>query len=210
MPQQFAELILKGNMSAQGSNTINVVNVFHYARTAGTGAPDKASLATSFQTIVLPSILAVLNNSLTYTDISVRWFDDVEDPFLDVTISKPGGVSGDRMAPQNAVFILLRTGKRGKSFKGGHHFGPLSESDTTAPASDVLNAAALSNWTNVELNLKANLSDSGSNTWTPFIFSRRKSQFKTNPTNIVGATVAQALINKRIGRMRHREVKSVY
>jgi len=208
--QQFAEIIVKGAMTAQGSNTINTVNLFHYKKTAGSGASDKPSLVTQFVNTVLGPLAGVLNARWSSSIVSVRWFDDATDPYLDTPTVKPGIITGDSLPPHCALFLLQRTGLRGKSYKGGHHFGPLSESDTTAPTNDILNAAAVTAWNSMLVNLKANLSDANSNVWTPCVLSRKLSQLKTNPTNVVAATVTSVLLNKRIGRLRHREVHSQY
>jgi len=102
-------------------------------------------------------------------------------------------------------------GIRGRGAHGSNHFGPLSESDTTTPDADILNAAAITRFSAIITAINATLTDGNGNIWVPVVLSRVKpAQYKSNPTNVVTFPISQMLLNKRIGRMKRRERGSVY
>jgi hypothetical protein len=205
-----AEILMKGIVTAQGSNSQKFEAVFCFRRTSVTNPPSKSQLETAFQTNIATPVLLALNNTLTQTLTSVRWINDALDVPVEFTETGVGGRSGDAMAKHNAAYILFRTGLRGKSYKGSKHFGPLSESDTTAGTADLFNAAALALWATANAAILAGFTDAGGNVWIPCVLSRKLSQLRFQPTTVVASDVTAVLINKRIGRMRRREVKSVY
>lgn len=210
MAGSFIEIRLYGQIAAGGSNTKNTVNVFHYQQSVKGPSISKGNIDAIFQSTVVVPLAGGLNARWSQQRTNVRFLDDATDLGIDFSHATPGAIVGDSMATHLAVFLLLRTGLRGKNYRGSKHFGPLSESDTTAGTDDILNTAAVTRWVNIASALFTVLVDASGNSWTPFVVSRKLSQLKVNPVSVVGANVVQIAVNKRVGRMKRREVKSVY
>lgn len=204
------EIAVKGIITGGGSNSINTVNVFHFRRTATVLAVPKGPIDAAFQAAIVAPLALALNNRWTQQRNDVRYLNDANDSPVSFAHALVGAVAGDSMTSIEAAFILMRTGLRGKSNRGSKHFGPLSESDTTGANSDILNAGAIALWTNVVTPMLTGFTDATGNVWIPSIVSRKLSVISLNPTNIVSNDVSQVALNKRIGRLRHREAKSVY
>ena len=205
-----AEIIMQGLIASGGSNAVPTQFIFQYRRTSTAVAPDKAALATAFQTAVGIPIIAMLNARWSEQFVSVRWINDALDQALPFTNVNVGGVAGDSLASHVAGFMLFRTGIKGRSYRGGKHFGPFSEADVTTAGDDVFNAAAIVRLTSTATALATSIVDSTPNTWKLCIYSRVLSQSRTNPTTIVANDVATILINKRVANMKRRQVNSVY
>jgi hypothetical protein len=206
----LAQITLFGQISSAGSDSKKTVANFYYARTSNVPVLTKVSFDTIFQSSIVVPLGLALNHRWLQTRNDVRFPDDAQDAPLSFNHAVAGAVAGDSLPTANAVFILFRTGLRGKNFRGGKHFGPLSESDTTTGTDDVLNAGSLALWATVTAALFANLNDSNGNVWVPVVFSRSLSQTRVNPTTIVRNFVASVNINKRVGRLKKRLVASVY
>jgi len=205
-----AEVSMKGLISAGGSNTVNTDFVFHYKRAATAVDPTKAALDTAFQAGHAASIIAALNARWSQKTNEVRWVNDALDaptPFAHVNA---GAIAGDSLASHCAVFMLFRTGIRGRSYRGGKHYGPFSEADVTTAGDDILNAAAITRVSAIATALAATLTDSTGNIWSLCVLSRRLSVLTPNPTTVVSNNVVTILYNKRIANMKRRQVKSVY
>ncbi len=206
-----AEVIMGGLISSGGSNSVNTQFVFHYRRTSTVVNPSKANLATIFQATVAVPITAMLNARWTEKYVSVRWMDDPLDqavPFANVV---PGAIAGDSMPTHVAVFVLMRTGLKGRSYRGGKHFGPFSESDATTAGDDILNVAAQGRLATTIAAMALALTDASPNTWNPCIYARSLSSPNLQPiATITTNDVTTILYNKRLGNMKRRQVKSVY
>ena len=206
-----AEIHLQGSIAAAGSSAKRIDLVFHYRRVAVAVNPTKAALDTIFQATVAVPLIAAINARFTQTGNTIRWMNDAQDgpqTFLHAVV---GGVAGDSMVTDMAAFILQKTALRGKSYRGGKHLGPMSESDTTAGTEDVFNAAALVRLGAVATAMQAALTDATPNTWNPCILSRKApAQYKDNPTNVITNDVITTLARKSVGVMKHRRPVSVY
>jgi hypothetical protein len=205
-----AEVIMHGLIASGGSNAVRTQFVFHYRRIATVVAPSKAALATAFQAGPGAAIVAALNARWSEQTVSVRWLNDALDQAVPFTNVNVGAIAGDSLASHIAAFILFRTGIKGRSYRGGKHLGPFSESDVTAAGDDVFNAGCVGRLTTINSALAAPLTDSTPNTWKLSIYSRTLSQYRTNPTTIVANDVATILTNKRVANMKRRQVASVY
>lgn len=202
-----AEIVVKGTMATGGSNTVNVASVYHYRRIANVVNADKAALEAAFQAAVGAKLLLAMNARFTQSFTSVRWINDPMDQALDFAEAGVGAVAGEPQSSLDAAYLLLRTGFKGKSFRGSKHYAPLSEADSTL--GDTLNAAAIVRMTAIATALITPIVDATPNTWILQVYSRVLSQFVVLPS-VVAYDVTQILVNKRIGRMKRREVKSVY
>lgn len=206
-----AELVMRGQAAAGGSNAKNIAFVFHYRRAAVAVNPTKTALNTIFQANVAAPIVAALNVRYAATFNDVRWLDDAEDPYQPFASALVGAIAGDSMDTFSAAYILFRTAVRGRFARGSKHLGPMSEADSTGGTDDLFNAAALTRLGTVATAMLANLTDATGNIWTPCVVSRKApAQYKVNPTTVVRNDVTQVLVNKRIGSMRKRKVASVY
>lgn len=205
-----AEVNMKGLISSGGSNSVNTQFLFHYRRASTSVDPTKAALDTVFQSDHAAKIILALNEGWSQLTNEVRWVNDALDQAVPFTHVNAGAITGDRLASHNAVFMLFRTGIKGRSYRGGKHFGPFSESDVTAADEDVLNSGAITRVTAIATALAGSLTDSTGNVWALTLFSRVLSVVKPNPTTIVANNVTSILFNKRIANMKRRQVKSVY
>ena len=204
------EIIQSGIVAAKGSSVKNSVIVSHWMRSAGTVAPNSANVESAYQAAIAIPITNALNNRYSQTFNTCRVINDVLYLATQVSRAVAGQVTGDSMPTFNSAFLLLRTAFRGKSFRGAKKLFPLSESDTTGSTADLLNAGALTNFGAIASAIIAGFTDSDGNIWVPIVLSKKLSLLKKNPVTINGATVISVLINKRVGRMRKREVASVY
>jgi len=202
-----AEIVLRGLIAAGGSDAIRTDFTFHFRRTAVTIDPVKTSLNNAFTAGPAAAIAAALNLTWEATLHDVRWLNDAEDPYLSVSASEVGAITGDRLPSDDAVFFLFRTALRGRKFKGGKHLAPFSESDI---GNDVLNAAAVTRCNTIVTSLLTPMTDSTGNIWKYTVVSRKSSQLKTNPTTVIANDVVAGLVNQRIGTMLNRKVRSVY
>jgi hypothetical protein len=205
-----AEIVVNGTVASGGSNSRAWATVWHYRRTATAVNPTKAALVTAFLANIKAEILAALNIRLTLTSVYCRWLNDAEDAYSITTTTGTGGVAGDSMPTDNAVFVLMQTGVRGRFAKGGKHWFPIGESATTTPNDDILNAGAITYFSALTAKMLLAVTDATTNIWVPCILSRKKSQLKNNPTAVFTLDVTTVSLNKRIGSMRHRKVRSSY
>lgn len=204
------EIIMHGNSAAGGSNSKIFDFVFQFRRTAVINPIVKAGVDAAFQAAIAVPIAAAVNARYTQIFNSVRWLNDAQDAPITFAHAIVGGVAGDSQSTASTAFILHRTGLRGGSFKGGKHLGPMSEADCTAGTDDIWNAAALARLNPVAAAILAGFVDAQANVWVPAVLSRKLSQLKVNPTTVLANDVAQTAVNKRVGKMKRRMVKSIY
>lgn len=209
-----AEVIVNGIITAGGSNSVPTQNVFHYTRANTVPVATKNNLYAIFETTMQAPMAAMLNNRWTWTTTTIRWLDDPTDaaaPFSPTAPPIVGGVAGDSLKSGTALFILFRSGLRGRSYRGGKHFGPMSEADCTAGGDDILNAAAITRANTLRTAMITTLVDALGNNWIPSIYSRKLSLPLLLPlASIVTFNVIVTLLNKRLGSMRGRQAKSLY
>lgn len=205
-----AEVISHGLVSSAGSTTKNIVNVFHFMRIAGSVNPNMTNLEAAFQTALMIPITNNVNHRFTQVFNTARLMNDVTNPVTQVSRAVVGAIAGDSMPTFNYAYILLRTANRGKNFRGNKKIGPMSESNTTSGTDDIWNAAALTLLGTIATALVTNITDSDGNVWQNVVLSKTLSLTKKNPTTIVCVPITSALINKRVGRMKRREVASAY
>lgn len=203
------EVAMKGLMAAAGSGSVNTVFLFHFRRSGGTTPPSKANIDAAFQTAIATPIAAALNARWAATVDSVRFIQDALDAPIDFTSTLVGAITGDSMPSDQAAYLLLRTGVRGKSYKGSKHLGPMSESDTTT-SGDIFNSGCLTRLATIATAILGGFTDSDSNIWKTSVISTSLSTLRTNPTNIIGNDVVQVKVNHRVGGMNRRKVASVY
>lgn len=202
-----AEIVMRGVAAAGGSDAKNINLVFHFRRVAVVIAPTKAALEGTFNGAIAAPILAALNARYTQTFTDTRWVNDAQDPYTSVVRAGVGAIAGDSLSTDQSAYLLHRTALRGRSFRGSKHLAPMSESDV---GDDIWNAGCLARLATVNTALLTPLVDGTGNTWLYTIISRKISQTVVNPTTLFWVDVNQALVNKRIGTMLRRKVKSTY
>jgi len=205
-----AEIICYGDIASGGSSTVRTVTTFHYRRNAVVVPANKAALDTIFQANIVVPLAAMLNNRWTQSRNTVRLINDPLDVATVFPHAAVGAIAGDSMPTEACGYLLLRTGFRGKNYRGFKRFGPMSESDATAAFEDVWNAATIARITTWRTALITPLVDASPNTWTLEVISRELSQLDVVPTTVECADVNEILLNKRITRSKRRLVRSVY
>lgn len=200
------EIVVRGTLAAAGSGITPAVSIFHYTRRTVAVNASKANLNTAFQAGPLAALLAAANARYTPNVVSIRCIDDATDVYQDFTAAGAGAIATDSLPSNETVTMLMRTGLRGRNYKGSKHFAGASEADTTG---DVLTGAGLVRWQAVQSALAAALVDASPNTWDLMVFSRKLSQVKTNPTIVIVNQATQVLLNLNIGRMKTRRSKTV-
>lgn len=208
--QRTVEIVMNGVASAQGSNSKNIANVYHFYRTTNVPPVSKTHIETAFQAAIGALVIALLNVRYTQTTTTVRIVDDALDQPVIFPESGVGAIAGDSMPIEDMAYVLLRTGIKGKSFRGNKKYGPLSESDSTLATADVLNAAAIARFATLQAALLAGFTDSDGNVWQSQVLSKILGQYLVNPTNVICYPVVQTALNHRISSMRRRKPKSVY
>lgn len=203
-----AELIVHGTLAAAGSDSQVCLNIFHFRRTATAIDPVKASIAAAFDTAFMQNLEPLVADTYSWASIGVRYPEDAEDSEVLVAPagSAVGSVGTDRVPDHVAVSMLLRTSKRGRSYRGAKRFAAIPVADTEG---DIIVAGKQAAWTALAASLLAGFTDSDGNVWVPFVLSRTLSQLLVNPTDLVGSDVTQVLLNKNLGSMNSRKVKTV-
>lgn len=200
------EIVMAGVVSGTGVSAKNFFNVFHFRRT-NLGLPvDKGQIEAAFQTAIADGIVALLNAAYVQSYNSVRFLDDATDPPEITTHSTAGGITGAAQENFDAVTVQIKTGYRGKNGRGAKHFGPLSNADSVG---NTLTSGAITAWQAAMAAYLAGFVDAGANQWLPVIFSRKLSFIKSNPTTVFTNDVTRVVLNKTLGTMRRRKIRTV-
>lgn len=202
-----AEIVMRGLIAAGGSNAVRTNFVFHYRRLAVSVDPTKTALNTIFTTDIATPVAAALNVDWAASLHDIRWVNDATDAYASFTATEVGAITGDRLQTFVAAYLLMRTGLRGRNYRGSKHLGPMSESDI---GDDVFNAGCLTRLTTIATALGTTLTDSTGNQWKLTLLSRNLSQLKVNPTTVTTNDVTSILVRESVGTMRGRKVESVY
>lgn len=203
-----AEIVMHGNIVQTTAQTKPWANVFHFRRTSTVNDLVRAHVASAFDTAICQVYLDAAADVITGTKISVRWLNDPYDAASEYNANPntAGQVGTDPLPNQNCVSMLLRTGWRGRSFKGGKRFAGVPEAHTTE---DLLTGGGLTLWEALRDAITTGFTDSDGNVWVPYVVSRILSNLTSDPATIVGADVAETLLNKTIGSMDRRRPKTV-
>lgn len=201
-----AEIHVLGTQAAGGSNATPCQNVYYYRRLAIVNPLSKAALNTIFQATVIAPLLAAANVRYSPNTLNIRMINDPLDVATTFAVAGAGAIGTDSEPSDDAVYMLMRTAQRGRSFRGSKHFGGSSEVDTTA---DILVGAGLARWVTLRNALAVTLVDATPNSWAPFIFSRTLSTMGVFALNVVGADVTAVLLDLNIGTMRRRRSATV-
>lgn len=213
---RHAEIVMRGVTTPEGGDPQKIVNVFHYRRVSTSNDPVKANIADGFHDAVATVVCAALNANYSLSAIDVRYLEDVEDPYVTFDQTDVGAISGDGYNNKIAAYLLKRTAKRGKRFRGGWHFGPLSESDFTdstgagTAGSELVNTACYDRLVDIADAVMAGFASAEGNNWAPVVWSKTASDMLAVPATIVSNDLTQILVRKNPGTVRSRSVASSY
>lgn len=201
-----AQIIIKATLLAAGGDSRNVATTFYYRRTSVVTPPTKIALSNAFLALPYASMLAAFNVGYSSGTSNIRWLDDALDPTVTTVLAGVGAIATDRGPSFNAVYMLFQTGIRGRAYRGSKHFPAVNEIDTTG---DVLTGAGLVRWQTLQTDCLAPLTDATGNTWNPCVVSFKNSQVRTNPTVTTYNDVTAIILDKTLGTMRKRKVRTV-
>lgn len=207
MPQQYIEIVLNATMAANGGQSKNIANIFHFRRTSTLNPFNKANVESQFQTIVVAPLLLATQQDYTQTGTSVRCFDDATDPPQMFTETGVGAIATDRAPDYQTVVIQSKSALKGRSYRGSKHFAGVAEASTTG---DILNGGGVTLWQAVADAWFNGFTDSDGNIWIPIIKSNKPpAQYTTNPVTVVSNDVVSVLVNKSLGIMKRRKIRTV-
>jgi len=202
------EVVINGRQATGGSSVTASFNIFHYRRTTLGPIATKAAFNTAFQAAIIVPLLAAMNVRYTPTLLTLRWIDDILDRPQSFAAAGVGAIATDSLPSNEAIYMLLRTALKGKSFRGSKHFSPGSEVDTT---NDLLTGAGLARWQVVQAALEAPIVDAIPLTWVPCIVSKLRSlsNFTVQPAVYTTTDVNEVALDLNIGTMRKRRSRTV-
>lgn len=206
----FVEVVQRGEIAASDGSNLPCLNVYNFRRLSN-GLPfDPANVVDAVQNAITTPILASTNVRYTLVQWECRALDDP----AAATAIQPSGANGDLGDAESAydacsaVYYLIRTGHRGRSFFGSKHFGAIDEENID---SDELNDTGIALYTTLRTALRGLITspvvDDDGNAWKPFILSRELSSLGPTdiPAIITGADWATVELNLTIGTMRGRK-----
>lgn len=200
------QIVINGTQAAGGSSVTPAINVFYYKRSTVAVAPVKASLYTQFNATVIAPLLLAANVRYTVNHVDIRCVDDPTDLKERTVNAGVGAIATDSLPSDDAVYFRLYTALRGKSYRGGKHFSPASEVDTT---NDLLTGAGLVRWQALKAAMAAVLTDTDGNVWNPVVLSAKLSQLKKNPTTVIANQITNVVLDANVGTMRRRRSRTV-
>jgi len=204
----IAEVTVRGIIDADGSDFQHCVNVFHFRRTATTIDPTTSAIRAAFDTQVLQPLKALLHEDWNVPLIGVRYVEDAE--HLEVQSAPAaaivGAVATDRCPDHVCVSMLMRSSRRGRSFRGAKRFGGIPEASTTK---DTIAAGSQAGWAALAASILAGFTDADGNIWVPCVLSRKFSQLVENPTTVETSDVTSILVNLNLGSCNSRKVATV-
>jgi hypothetical protein len=200
------EIVMHGISAADTPQAKPIDNVYHFRRTT-TGSPlNKVLVQNAFQTAIGDVVLAALNVRYTQVDNKVRWVNDALDLPQSFAETGPGVITGDSCQDFVAAVIQLKSGLRGRNYRGSKHYAPISESSVKG---DVLAAAGITLFTTLRNAILAGFTDADTNVWVPCVLSTTLSTLNVNPTTVVTADILSCPLNTTTGTMRRRKVTTV-
>lgn len=201
-----ARLVVKAELAAAGGQAKAIQIQFDYRRIAVAVAPNKANLVAAFTAGPYAALLAATNIGFQNGSANIRWLNDAQDAFLVSILAGVGAIGTDRLPTYAAIFMRLQSALRGRSFQGSKHFAGPSEVDTTG---DILVGAGLVRWQALQVAIAAPLVSAEGNTWNPAVVSTSLSQLRTNPTVCIVNDITQVILDRSVGTMRRRKIRTV-
>jgi hypothetical protein len=181
-------------------------NVYHFYRVTAFAysAPD---IVAAFNDAFVPTYENALNNSCTITQTTVRDLSNPTDAGAALLTLTTGDQLGDRLPSSQAVVVNLKTGLRGKNFRGSKHYVGCSETMTTK---DELNGSGTVAWVAVGTTLATvpMFLDAANNQWLTCVLSTSLSKLTNTPVVVTYADVTSSTLNLTLGTMRRRKERT--
>lgn len=201
-PHQVVRIVVRGTALATGElRTKNVVNVYDFYRTSLGPATNKTNIKAGFKTTILTPLGNALSVSYVKNTIDLRFIDDFLDPFVSFVDGVNGAVTGDSLPSRECALMQMKTGVRGKHYRGFKFFGPLAESRTTL---DYINSTSITEFGTFQTAYLAGFTDSDGNTWLPYLVAAKLSNLKVDPPVIVGTPITSVTVNVAITELKRR------
>jgi hypothetical protein len=206
----YCEIITQAYAVARGGGVKNFFGVWHFRRDNVLSPVSKTNIASSFESIIGSTILAAVNVDYTQIANTVRFFENPLDAPTAFAVTGVGAIAGDRLPDFNCVTLQLHSGVRGKAYRGSKHFGPISEDDTTG---DDLKTTPATRFTAIGAAAIAGFNDGDGNLWTPGLKGGERfgspAQYESVPTTTVWTDIIAFRLNKSLGTMKRRKIKTV-
>lgn len=204
-----AEVVVKQNYADENLGLKQCYNVFHLRRKTFTTPPVKANLKVAFDTALIQDLLDLQADIITSTKISVRFISDPLDLAVEFAAAPEEDGQGDfdPFPPASAVAVLLRTGIRGKSYRGAKRFVGIDE---TACPGGYIGDTAYAAWQGWAAGIPGTITDSDGNEWATAILSRSLSDLVVTPATLVLNDIVSAHVNRNIGSQDSRRAPSAY
>lgn len=206
-PNIVMRIQVRGSALSTGEARVKTIyNVYDWKRTTTTGTPSKSQFQAAFKTAILTPLAACLSVSYVKAYTDTRWLDDPTDAYLVQTDGVNGTVTGDSLPSVNNVSMQLKSGLRGRNYRGAKRFGPIAESHTTL---DYLTGAAIALWATFQAAYLAGFTDAGGYVWLPHIVSQQKSVFTKTTATVSSKQCTTTIVNAYLGIMRKRSQERV-
>ena len=200
-----AQIIMGYSLTPRGSTSKPFTNTFYYRRTATVLGVDKASLAASFESVIGSVFIAAANADVINPFVKIRWMNNRTDPGLQIAMTGPGAIAGERLPQDTTIVFLLGTNKRGARYKSRKFIGGASEADTTG---DVLTGTGLGRWVSFRDAMLLPLTDTPGNNWIPVTLQGVKegTNLKVDPCILFTEDATTCVMNKNVSDLNTRHV----
>lgn len=202
---QFIEVVVRANMQPAVGGQVSAVSVFNFRRLSTSPLFDPVDIADVFRADWVATFLPIVSNEYHVEQYEVRQMDDpTAATAIDLTTGV-GAATADPYQTDNAVYMQLKSGYRGRNFFGTKHFSGIIETNVDA---GYINTAGRSAWDTVRSLLRGytttGLVDTAGNPWKLVVISRMLSNLVSNPSIFTGADITTVEYNTRVGTMGRR------
>ena len=202
-----ASIAATGQVTSLSGKVRNLVNVFSYEHTAGPLDSNwPLNLIQQFEAVVWSQVTALLSSSYFGNQYHVYTDPHLTPPApYTFGVGVGGAVAGDRLPLSFAVSVHVRSGLRGRNYRGTKRYGPVPDSHYSA---DELTAAGLAAWQAAAATFLSALTSPAADVWKPVVLSRDLSA-SGPPASYVGAALTSVEVVPAIGNSRHRKERTV-
>jgi len=207
----YVEIISSGTSSSVGGSTKNIDNIYRFRRTTNGNPYNPVHVEAAFQTAIMIPVTNLLSAGYTQSGNSVRSIDDANEVPTMVPRALPGQIALPREPDYVCIRIRMRTALKGKSGRGAKSYSPIAVAhllgDTITGPCAVLCTAVIAA-------LTAGFTDADGNLWIPVIVSKVQNKlpvgrYDANPTAIIANDVTGFVLNKSVGTMYRRKIRTV-
>lgn len=188
------------------AKTFRSIQRYTFGNTSLTPAPN--AFFTAWLAAYGTTLVAQLSANVIINSFTLRIMDDstlLPVAATNVGTTYVGGISGDSLPIDKCITFQLKTGKRGRNYRGSKHYPGVPEASTLK---DELTTTATTALAALKAGHTVTIND-GVAAWQPVIVNGSLSQL-VNPTTIVATSITSAVLNKTIGVIKRRKEKGVY